>query len=130
MAARRERTRARYIAEKWSDITEIIGPANQWPFNIRRLFWTPNLHHFERILVAAFCYVNGLNPVICLEWAVLLHLCRNWSSFNHLRALFKLFFRLFRSGRNYTLYAWQVSFRRYEYLDGRVRRYQPRHQRN
>ena len=52
MAARRERNRQ--IAETWSDITEIIGPANQWPYNIRHLFWTLNLHHFERILVVTF----------------------------------------------------------------------------
>ena len=37
----------------------------------------------------------------------------------HLRAVF----HLFDEGRQYRLYAWNVSQRRYEYLDGRVRRY-------
>ena len=35
--------------------------------------------------------------------------------------------RLFESGRNYSLYGWNVSNRRYEYLNGTVRIYTPRH---
>ena len=110
------------IYELWRD----IGPASQWPFLIRRLFWTKNLRHFQRILVCTFCFVNGLNPIVFEEWAVLFGLCSNSSSIQHIKNLF----RLFENGRNYTLYAWNVSARRYEYLDGRVRRYTHRSRRN
>ena len=43
---------------------DIIGDAGKWPKLIRRLFWTENLKHFQRCIVAAFVYVNGLDPDI------------------------------------------------------------------
>lgn len=56
----------RQIYEKWMEIQEIVGVASKWPFRIRKLFWAQNVKHFDRLLVAAFVYVNGLNFVIFL----------------------------------------------------------------
>ena len=61
-------------------IQNIVGPARDWPFLIRRLFWTKNMRHFQRILIATFVYVNGLNPVIFMEWADQLNLARGKES--------------------------------------------------
>ena len=84
-----EHNRNRKIYSLWRDIQEIVGPARDWPFLIRRLFWTKNMRHFQRILIATFVYVNGLNPVIFMEWADQLNLARDRSARNHFEALFK-----------------------------------------
>ena len=82
------------------------------------LSWTQGVKHFDRILLAAFVLVNGLNPVGFMEWADLLNLCNDGAARRHFEALFCLL-----PERNYTLYAYNVTNNRYEYLDGRVRRY-------
>ena len=110
--------RNRIIYHLWMDIQDVIGPARLWPYRIRALFWTRNLNHFQRILIAAFVWVNGLNPVIFMEWAALMHLCRDRIATNHFIALFRLF-----ESVNYRLYAYNVTMGRYEYLDGQVRTY-------
>ncbi len=117
--------RNREIHSLWSDIQEIIGPARRWPFQIRRLFWTRNLDHFQRILVCTFCFVNGLNPVVFKEWASLMHLRRDRAAESHIAALFNLF----EGGNYYRLYSYNVTMNQYEYLDGTPRRYVPRAQR-
>ena len=100
------------------DIQDVIGKAKLWPLNIRRLFWTHNLQHWDRILIAGFCYINGLNPIMLMEWADLMGLCRDGSARRRLEALYRLF-----ESRNYRLYAFNVTLGRYEYLDGSVRHY-------
>ena len=75
--------RNRQILRAWTDIQEIISPAHLWPFCLQRLFWTWNLIHLNRLLLATFCFVNGLNPQISLEWAKLMHLCRDRAAFIH-----------------------------------------------
>ena len=109
----------RQIYEILMSVQDIIGPAYLWPINIRRYFWTANLTHFQRILVCTFVYVNGLNPEIFMQWVELLHLARDPAALRHFNALFGLF----QNGRNYTLYAYNVSNNRYEYLNGTVRIY-------
>ena len=59
-------TRNKLIYEKWTDIQDIIGSAQYWPYKIR-LFWNININHWERILLATFVYVNGLNPDVFRE---------------------------------------------------------------
>lgn len=110
------------IYQLWRDIQDIIGPAKLWPLSIRRLFWTRPLRHWDRILICSFAYVNGLNPEVLLEWISLLHLVENDSGIRHIKS----FFTLVERGRNYTLYAWNVSTGRYEWLDGKPRAYVPR----
>ena len=103
----------------WIDIQDQIGDASLWPYKIRALFWTPVVKHWERILLVRFAYVNGLNPVTFMEWADMVHWCRDRAAANHFRALF----RLFEGGRNYTLYAYNIAMGQYQYLDGRVHYY-------
>ena len=111
---------------QWIDIQDKIGRATVWPVNIRRLFWTQNNTHFKRILVSAFVYVNGLNPEIFMEWVELIGLARDRAALNHFRALFNLFER---GSYSTSLYAFNITNNRYEYLDGSVRRYVNRAQR-
>ncbi|MEW8548563.1 MAG: hypothetical protein AB2693_34105 [Candidatus Thiodiazotropha sp.] len=112
--------RNREIHSLWISMQDIIGNASKWPKLIRRLFWTRNLRHFQRCIVAAFVYVNGLNPDIFMEWAEKQLLCRDQAAFNHFRNLFKAF-----AEKKYKLYAYNVTNNRYEYIDGTVRVYQP-----
>ena len=117
MAERRNNNRI--IFETWSTIQDIIGPANQWPYSTRRLFWTKHLKHWDRLRISAFVYVNGLNPDIFLEWARLQDLGRDASAYRHFEVLLKTVF----PNTNYNLYAWNVTNRRYEWIDGTVRHY-------
>ena len=106
------------IYNLWLTIQDIIGPVRLWPFYIRRLFWTQNLNHFQRILIGAFVFVNGSNPEIFFELARIIGLGRDESAYRHFRALFRLF-----EHWRYNLYAFNVSNGRYEYIDGTVRQY-------
>ena len=83
----------RQIYEKWLEIHEIISGAYKWPFRIIKLFWTQNIKNFDRLLVAAFVYVNGLNPVIFLEWAHLNSMCRDYTGYKHFTNLFDYLIR-------------------------------------
>ena len=113
-------TRNALIYQQWTLIQDIVGPTRLWPYSIRRLFWTENLKHFQRIIICAFVYVNGLNQEIFLEWVELMNLGRDRSVRNRYTALFRLF-----ESENYStaLYAYNASNYRYEYLNGAVRRY-------
>lgn len=114
------------IYKLWMDIQDIIGPAHLWPLTIRRLFWTQTLGHWDRILICAFSYVNGLNPEVLIEWIQLRSLVKNdLVAIRHMQS----FFALIERGRNYSLYAWNVSMRRNEWLDGRPRIYLNRERR-
>ena len=113
-------SRKRQICLQWTLIQDIIGPAKLWPHKIRNLFWTKNLQHFDRLIVCAFVYVNGLNPELFFEWTELLELARYRPARNHFRAIFKYFYN---GNCSRSLYAFNVTNNRYEYLDGTVRRY-------
>ena len=105
----------RLVYETWISIQDIIGDARRWPYNIRRLFWTPFLTHFNRLLISDFVYVNGLNPSVFLEWIDLIGLARDTSAWNHFTSIQ----RLFEQGRySRALYAYNVTNNRYEYLNG------------
>jgi hypothetical protein len=59
--------RNRETYNSWTVIQDIVGPANLWPYSIRRYLWPLNLRHFQRKLIAASVYVKGFNPVIFLD---------------------------------------------------------------
>ena len=67
MAGSASASKNRQIFETWTVIQDSIGPANQWPHSTRRLFWKKHLKDWDKLLIAGFVYVNGLNPDICLE---------------------------------------------------------------
>jgi len=52
----------------WAEIQDIIGPASRWPRHIRRNFWATHLTHWDRICMAAFMWINGLNPKVYHDW--------------------------------------------------------------
>ena len=52
----------------WMDIQDIVGKATLWPREVRQLFWQKKPSHFDRLIVAAFVYINGLNLVIFIDW--------------------------------------------------------------
>jgi len=71
-------------------------------------------------------YVNELNPEMFFEWSELLELGRDRPARNHFRALFTYF----ENGNcSRSLYAVNVTNRRYEYLDGTMRHYVSRQSR-
>lgn len=107
------------IRDLWRDIQDIIGTSSLWPEHIRRLFWTRDISNVQRLLICAFCYVNGLNPQVFLQWATLLHLFRDNGARNHAIYLFAAF----HQNRYRYLYGYNITNNRYEYLDGSVRVY-------
>lgn len=113
--------RNREVYQLWKSMQDVIGDASKWPKLIRRLFWKRNLKQFNRCIVAAFVYVNGLNPEIFLQWVETQFLCRDKKGFEH----FKFLFKKFDEGKYRNLYAYNVTNNRYEYIDGTVRIYQP-----
>lgn len=114
------RIKNRKTHELWTTIQDIVGDAKLWPKRIRKNFWTPGLKHFERIITCAFVYVNGLNPEVFYEWVDLLNLASDNEANRHFRELFKSF-----EAEKYSrsLYAYNITSKKYEYLDGSVRTY-------
>lgn len=101
--------------QNWSDIQDVIGPAEKWPAKIRSFFWRDHLGHWERLELASFTWVNGLNPEVLFDFFdSRCHMCRGSSEQRHLRDLF----RYFEQGRRYRLWAFNVYNGRYEWLDG------------
>ena len=107
-------------AELWSDIQDLIGKANLWPIFIRNLFWSKNIKHYSGILICAFVFVNGLNPIVFLQWCDLRGMCRDNSSRNEIVSLLNAFES---NPSKYNYYAYNVHFNRYETLSGRTIRY-------
>lgn len=71
--------------------------------------------------MATFVYVNGLNPVVFMEWATLRGMCRDGAARRHFTALFRIFDA---NPSRYNLWAWNMAMSEYQYLNGR-RRYGP-----
>ena len=109
------------VQDLWLTFADIIGPTHRWPVTVRRLFWTPILNYLQRLLVAAFVYVNGCNPEMFMEWVDPMHLCRDTSAIRHIDSLFTAFDNVSWSGRQ-RYYAYNVTFGRLEFIDGTVKR--------
>jgi hypothetical protein len=118
------RARNREIFEQWTSIQDIVGEAKKWPHRIRRLFWTKSINHFERLLVCAFVFVNGLNPLVFLDWVDLMGLARDSHSRKEMESLLKAF----EDGKYpQGVYGYNVTMNYYQYLDGTKRFYTPAH---
>ena len=100
------------------EIQDIIGNKSHWPRKIRKLFWNNDIKHFERILMATFVFVNGLNPVVYEEWLTLIGV--NEVKKRHILFLLNKFEE---NPDCYRLYAWNITNMRYEWLNGEVRHY-------
>ena len=108
----------------WWDIQDIVGPASLWPHIVRRLFWQTNLNYCQRHIIAAFVFVNGLNPTIFFEWVELKHLARDQQAFRHLAYLFNQFEKD-PTQFGYGLYAFNVTMGHYQKINGQRHTYQP-----
>jgi hypothetical protein len=99
-------------------IQDIIGPATLWPRAVRQYFWAPHLNHWQRIRLAAFIWVNGLNPEVYYDWCdVRRRMMRGSAEYRHIQQLV----HYFEIGRQYRLWSWNVYNGRYEWLDGTPR---------
>lgn len=85
MASRRREIYEQWV---WCKMQNIIGLAKEWPFLIRRLFWT-RLASWQRILIRALVYLDGLDLLMFMELVTLKGLTRNPSTFNHFIVLFR-----------------------------------------
>lgn len=103
------------IARSWAEIQDLIGPARCWPVRIRKLFWTRYVRNFQRLLLCAFVYINGLNPLIFIEWCQLKGLLRDMSAKRHIAYLFDKF----EEGAYPATYGYNIYNSRYEFLSGR-----------
>lgn len=52
----------------WALMQDLIGDASTWPHKICRLFWSMKPNHWERVQMAAFVFLNGLDPKLFMEW--------------------------------------------------------------
>lgn len=117
--------------KKYSDLQALDGHSgHNWscPFvasYYQTLILDTDTGPLDRILICAFSYVNCLIPEVLIERIQLLSLVKNDSAIRHMQS----FYALVERGRNYSLYALNVSMRRYEWLDGRPRIYLNRERR-
>ena len=73
------------IEELWNDIQDIIGPAESWPTFQQKLFRKRHLNHAERPMLAAFVIFNGLNPVVFLDFGLLISSFRDSQAINEMK---------------------------------------------
>ena len=53
---------------KWLEIQDLVGAASNWPRSVRLYMRTKNLHHWGRVMLVAFAWVNGLHQDVLFEW--------------------------------------------------------------
>ena len=89
---KRELERANYnrsVWEKWNTVCDILGPPQRWPHSIRRLFWAKALSYNQRFRLVIFCFNNGLEPQIILDWFSLRKMVRDTQTMRELQQLVK-----------------------------------------
>lgn len=103
-------------AEIWEVIVDIIGPENHWPARFVHLFFKDHLINKDRFQMMLFAYVNGLNPLIILDWCDHRRILRDVAARRHMvyvaNQLEKELYNRY--------YSYNVSCARYEYADGRI----------
>jgi hypothetical protein len=67
------------------------------------MFWVRPLHHWDRILVCAFSYVNGLNTEVLIEWVILMHLV-DAVGIRHIGSFFRIVERQRERGAIYRMH--------------------------
>ena len=115
---REQRNRAK--RKLWREIQDVVGSHKSWPACVRVRFWYNHLDHFDRIIVTAFCFVNGLNPLVLLEFLFLVNKNRHPGEIYEVMTLFRAFEE---NPSKYKYYAFNTSYNRYEYIDGSVKPY-------
>ena len=100
-------------------IADLIGNPAQWPSKIVSLWWSRNIKHLERMQVAAFAYVNCLDPVIFLEWCDIIGWARDANARIELASWIYSFDT--NPEKWHSIYAYNVWWHRYEFINGVVK---------
>ena len=79
----------RSVWEKWNTVCDILGPPQRWPHSIRRLFWAKTLSYNQRFRLVIFCFNNGLQPQILLDWFSLRKMVPDTKNIRRLQQLVK-----------------------------------------
>lgn len=103
------------MRETWVDIQYIIGPHKRWPSRIRRIVWKKHIRHFERILISAFFYINGLNPEVLVDFLLLRNPRRASYEIREIKNLLKKFDV---DPSRYKYYGFNVCQQEFQYLNG------------
>ena len=110
------------ISEQWALIVDLIGPVDEWPRDMRSLFWkNGTLVNGERFKLCTFGYINGLDRNILLQWCQLRGLLRDDDAWHHIHGLYNAFENTTQFDTRY--WQWNVINRRYQYINGTPRYY-------
>jgi len=85
----------------WTDIQDIVGQPIFGPNELDEICGQENLSHFNRIITAAFVWINGLNPEVFYDWC---ELKRFFSRGSTVHRHYQQLFTYFREGRRYRLW--------------------------
>lgn len=110
----------------WDDICDIIGPSDLWPASMVKLFWSNNPKHLDRLKMAAFSIINGLNPVVLLEWVQLMGMKKGTDSYRDLEYFCVQFDKNENKKWNH-IYQWNIYNHQFEFLDGTTKYRLPFH---
>ena len=105
----------------FDDICDVMGPSDEWPLGILKIFWRPNTSHWERFILCTFVAVNGLNPEMFYEWVDLMSLARDSDAKNEFRCLLHSF--ISNPQKWDKAYAYHVLNHRFEFVNGKVKCY-------
>lgn len=106
-----------WIQCRWLLLLDLVGSLNKWPVKIVRLFWSRHLRYLGRFQVAAFCVVNGIDPTLIYEWVSKRKMLKDHSAERHFCGILSSLEKSTHS----EYYAYNVSWGRIEFCDGRVR---------
>ena len=70
-------------------------------------------------MLCAFCYINGLNPVVFLEWVDVVGLCTDDSARREIVNWFHAFDT--NNKKWHKIYQYNIFNHQYEYLNGEVK---------
>lgn len=105
-------------AELWSLFVDIVGPEHCWPAWAVQLFFENHLKNKDRFKIMVFSFVNGLNPVLVVDWCEHRRVLRDVAALRHLVYVANQLER----GKFNNYFSFNVSWSRYEYADGREMR--------
>ena len=105
----------------FDDICNIIGPSDEWPEGILKLFWSRNVKHWDCFMLCTFVAVNGLNPKVFLEWVDVIQMARCSHSLHEIKSLLKQFTE--NSDKWSRVYGYHVLNHRYEFVNRKVKCY-------
>ena len=107
--------RRKKIRDLWYTIQDLIGNASRWPKKIRALFWKKKPKPLGENSSLSFCFPESYKPRYFFEWVDVYRMCDNEKDTKHMKALLDYF----KQGRYIrSLYAWNTTTNRFEYLDG------------